>query len=100
MVVNEIGDAAWPPAGGVIVCGMLIATPVGALPTQEVEKVTGPLKLPREFTTTLVPPERPGMAETVSADGCNEKSGVGRAAGVTGAKTAIVPEIITGISVE
>jgi len=56
--------------------------PVGALPTQEVEKVTGALKLPREFTTTLVPPLRPGIVNTVSADGCSEKS-----------------EIVTGISV-
>ena len=66
--MNEIGEAAWPPAGGVTVCGMLIAMPVGALPSQEVEKVTGALKLPREFTTTLVPPPSPGIVETVSVE--------------------------------
>jgi hypothetical protein len=100
VVVNEIGEAAWPPAGGATVCGMLTAIPVGALPTQEVENVTGALKLPREFTTTLVPPLRPGMVETVSVDGCSEKSVIGAAVGVTGARTAIEPEIMTGISVE
>lgn len=100
MVVNEIGEAAWPPAGGVTVCGRLIAMPVGALPTHEVEKVTGALKLPSEFTTTLVPPLSPGSVETVSEDGLIEKSGMGAAVGVTGASTAIVPEIMTGISVE
>jgi len=74
--------------------------PVGALPTQDVEKVTGALKLPREFTTTLVPPLSPGIVDTVSEDGCNAKSGMGAAVGVTGASTAIEPEMTTGISVE
>jgi len=74
--------------------------PVGALPTQDVENVTGALKLPTEFTTTLVPPLRPGIVDTVSVDGCTEKSGMGAAVGVTGARTAIEPEITTGISVE
>ena len=50
---------------------------VGALPTQEVEKVTGPLKLPSEFTTTLVPPLSPGIIDIVSVDGCSEKSFMG-----------------------
>ena len=100
VVANEIGDAACPSAGGVTVCGMLTAMPVGALPTQEVEKVTGALKLPIEFTTTLVPPVRPGMVETASVDGWSAKSGIGTAVGVTGASTAKVPEIVTGISVE
>jgi len=69
------------------------------LPTQEVEKVTGALKLPREFTTTLASPLMPGIVDTVSVDGCSEKSGMGTAVGVTGARTAIEPETITGISV-
>ena len=74
--------------------------PVGALPTQEAENVTGALKLPREFTTTLVPPLSPGSIDTVSVDGYSEKPGVGAAVGVTGASTAMVSEIMTGISVE
>jgi hypothetical protein len=100
VVVNEIGEVAWPPESGVTVCGRLIATPVGALPTQETEKATGALKLPREFTTTLVPTLSPGSVETLYVDGCSEKSGVGAATGVTGASTPTVPEIMTGISVE
>jgi hypothetical protein len=100
VVVNEIGEAAWPPESGVTVCGRLIATPVGAFPTQETEKVTGALKLPREFTTTLVPTLSPGSVETVYVDGCREKFGLGAATEATGVSTAIVPEIMTGTSVE
>jgi hypothetical protein len=58
------------------------------------------LKLPREFTTTLVPPLRPGIVDTVSVDGRTEKSWMGAAVGVTGAKTVGVLAIMTGISVE
>ena len=70
------------------------------MPTQEVEKVTGALKLPKESTTTLVPPLSPGIADTVSVDGRREKSVIGVPSGLTGARTAIEPEIMTGISVE
>jgi hypothetical protein len=100
VVVNDIGDAAWPPAGGVTVCGRLIAMPVGALPNHEAANVTGALKLPREFTTTLVPALSPGIVDTVAADVRCVKSGMETIVGVTEAGTAIVPEIMTGISVE
>jgi len=50
---------------------------VGALPTQDVEKVTGSLKLPREFTATLVPPLSPGIILSVSVEGVSEKSFMG-----------------------
>jgi len=100
VVVNSIGELASPPAGGVTVCGTLTLMPVGALPTQDTENVTGELKPPREFTTIEVPPLRPGMVETVSEDGATEKSGIIAGAGATGARTVNVPEIVTGISVE
>jgi len=82
------------------VCGRLMAMPVGAFPTQEVEKVTGALNPPREFTKTLVPALSPGIVETVSEVGVTEKSGITAGAGATGARTASVPETMTGISVE
>jgi hypothetical protein len=52
--VNPIGELAAPLAGGVTDCGMDTLMPVGALPIQEVEKVTGELNPPNEFTSTLV----------------------------------------------
>jgi len=100
VVVNEIGELASPPTGGVTVCGMLTLMPLGALPTHETEKVTGPLNPPTESTTTLVPPLRPGIVDTVLADGRIENSWMGAAEGVTGARTAGMLPIITGISVE
>jgi len=100
LVVNSIGELASPPAGGVTVCGTLTLMPVGALPTQETEKVTGELNPLSELTTTLVPALRPGMVETVSEDGVTEKSGNIAGAGARGARTVSVPEIVTGISVE
>jgi len=100
VVVNSIGELASPPLGGVTDCGRLIATPVGALPTHEAEKVTGELNPPSELTTTLVPALRLGMVETESEDGVTEKSGIIAGAGATGARTVSVPEIVTGISVE
>ena len=79
----------------------MMAMPVGAFPTQEVEKVTGALNPPREFTTTPVPVLSPGIVETVSEVGVTEKPpGIIAGAGATGARTASVPEIMTGISVE
>lgn len=101
VVMNWIGELASPPAGGVTDCGRLTAIPVGAFPTQETEKTTGELNPPSEFTTTLVPPLSPGITDTVSVDGLIEKSGTYTpAGGVTGARTAGVPAIITGIWVE
>ena len=77
-----------------------MATPVGALPTQEAEKVTGELNPRSELTTTVVPALSPRMVETVSEVGVTEKSGIISGAGATGARTANVPEIMTVISVE
>jgi hypothetical protein len=59
VVLNPTVELAAPAGGGVTVCGMLMLIPVGALPTQEVEKVTGELKPPIEFTITLVDVLRP-----------------------------------------
>jgi hypothetical protein len=53
-----------------------------------------------ELTTTEVPPLSPGIVDTVSEVVVSEKSGIMAGAGVTGARTASVPEIMTGISVE
>ena len=69
--------------------------PVGALPTHEVEKVTGELKPPSEFTSTVVDVLSPWITATVPEDGLIAKSGMD-----TGAKTAGVPLIVTKISVE
>jgi hypothetical protein len=95
VVVNPMGELASPPAGGVTDCGRLTAMPVGALPTQETENVTGELKPPREFTVTEVPPLSPGIVDTVSEDGLTEKSET-----TTGARTDGVPAIVTWIWVE
>ena len=99
MVLNWIGELAWPPAGGVTDCGSVTPMPVGVLPTQETENVTGELKLPFELTRTLVPALIPGIVETVSVAGFIAKS-PGRyrgAAGATGAKTVGAPPIATDI---
>jgi len=102
VVVKLMGELASPPAGGVTVCGSVTAIPVGAFPTHEAEKITGELKLPREFTVTEVPPLSPGIVETVSEVGVTEKSGMnaGVAALITGARTVGWPAIATSISVE
>jgi hypothetical protein len=76
---------------------MLTAMPVGALPTQDVEKLTGELKPPYEFTIMLVPTLSPGIVETVSEDELITKSG---ALAVTGARTDGVPAIVVEIRVE
>lgn len=96
MVVNWIGELASPPAGGVTVCSRLTLTPVGAVPTQETEKMTGALNSPLEFTVTDVPASKPGIVETVSEVGATEKSGKSCGA-VTGARTASVSDTSTGI---
>ncbi len=70
--------------------------PVGAFPTQDVEKATGELNPPTELTITFVEALRPGMTETVAELGAMLKSG---AAAATGAKTEGVPAIATLISV-
>ena len=95
VVVNEIGEVASPSGGGVTDCGTLILTPVGAAPTHEVEKVTGELNPPIEFTIMDVPPLRPSMTDTVPEDGLIEKSWA-----VTGARIAGVPVMATVTSVE
>jgi len=59
VVVKPTDEVAKPLAGGVTVCGRVILMPVGALPTQEAEKVTGELKPPTELTTTSVDPLKP-----------------------------------------
>lgn len=59
VVVNPTTELATPPGGGVTDCGMVTLMPVGASPTHEVENVTGELKPPREFTSTLVDVLRP-----------------------------------------
>jgi len=101
VVVKLMGELASPPAGGVTVCGSVTAIPVGSFPTQEAEKITGELKLPREFTVTELPPFSPGIVETVSEVGATEKSGMYTGAnGVTGARTVGWPAIATSISVE
>jgi hypothetical protein len=74
---------------------MATLTPVGALPSQDVENVTGELKLPRELTTTLVDELRPGVTERVFEVGVISKSGM-----LTGARTAGVPPMLTAIWVE
>ena len=91
-----MGELPSPPSGGVTVCGMVTATPVGAFPTQEVEKVTGELNPPTELTMMFVDALRPGITETVEVLGATLKSG---AAAATGAKTDGVPAITTLISV-
>jgi hypothetical protein len=69
--------------------------PVGALPTHEVEKATGELKPPSEFTSTVVPALKPSSTDTVPEEGVIEKSG-----GPTGARTDGVPAIVTESCVE
>jgi len=100
--VKPIGELASPPTGGVTVGGRVIPMPVGAFPTQEAEKVTGALNPLTEFTVTALALFRPGVVETVSDVGLIVKSppltGTGTA-GVTGARTANVPAIATGIAV-
>jgi hypothetical protein len=59
VVVKPIGELASPSAGGATEGGRLIATPVGALPTQAVEKVMGELNPSIEATRMLAPPLRP-----------------------------------------
>ena len=102
VVVKPIGELASPPIGGVTVGGSVIPMPVGAFPTQEAEKVTGALNPLTEFTVTAVALFRPGVVETVSDVGAIVKSppytGAGTA-GVTGARIANVPAIVTGIVV-
>lgn len=100
VVVNSIGELASLPAGGVTVCGTMTPMPVGALPTQETENVTGELNPPSELTTTEVPPLSPRIVDTVSEVGVTEKSGIVAGAGVTGARTDGVASIVTTISVE
>jgi len=95
VVVNSIGELAAPLGGGVTVWGTATLMPVGALPTHEVEKLTGELKLPKELITTLVDELRPGVTETVPEVGAISKSGT-----LTGARTAGVPLIATAIWVE
>ena len=99
VVVKPTGELASPPAGGVTVCGRVTAIPVGAFPTHEVEKITGELKLPNEFTVTEVSPLSPEIVETVSELGVTEKSGMdaGAAGLITGARTVGVPSIVTMI---
>jgi len=71
------------------------------VPTHEVEKITGALNPPSEFTTTLVPPLSPGIVDTVDVSGRIEKSeGRIATAGATGANTVRVLPRMTGISVE
>jgi len=93
VVVNEMGELASPPVGGVTVSGTKTAMPVGALPTQDTANDTGALNSPSEFTMILVPLDNPGVVETVSAEGVIEKSSL----------FSIVPgvfPIMTGIWVE
>jgi hypothetical protein len=59
VVVNPRVELAVPPGGGVTACGIVMPMPVGALPTHEVEKVTGELNPPTEFTSTVVDVLRP-----------------------------------------
>lgn len=59
VVMKPTDELPTPPGGGVTVCGSVMLMPVGALPTQEAEKVTGELKPPTELTTTSVDPLRP-----------------------------------------
>ena len=99
VVVNPSGELASPPAGGVTDCGRLTPMPVGALPTQEAEKVMGELNPPREFTTTEVPPLSPEIVDTVSEDELTVKSGMADGA-TTGARTDGVPAIETKTWVE
>lgn len=94
VVVNPIGELASPPARGVTDGGMSTATPTGALPTQEVEKVTGESNPPSELTITLVPPLSPEIVDTVSDDELTTKSGTTM---VTGARTDGVPAIVVEI---
>ena len=100
VVVKPIGELASPPAGGVTVGGSVIPMPVGAFPTHDAEKATGALNPLTEFTVTAVALFSPGVVETVSDVGAIEKSPpfIGTA-GVTGARTANVPAIATGIVV-
>jgi hypothetical protein len=59
VVVNPTEELPTPPGGGVTVCGRLMLTPVGALPTQDAENMTGELKPPTELTTTSVDTLKP-----------------------------------------
>jgi len=72
--------------------------PVGTFPTQDTAKETDALKPPSEFTIKLVPPLDPGIVETVSAVGVIAKSPT--LIVVTGARTAGMLTILTGILVE
>ena len=99
--MNAIGELVSPQAGGVTDCGKVMTMPLGALPTQATEKVTGELNPPREFTTRLVPTLDPGLADTVSVTELIEKSEVTTAGtGFTGARTGGVLAIMTEIWVE
>jgi hypothetical protein len=85
------------PAGGVTGWGKVRLTPIGALPTQAAEKVTGELKPPTEFTMTFVDVPSPCAVEIVDEDGASVKSG---AAAATGTSTIGVPAIATATWVE
>jgi hypothetical protein len=95
VVVNPRVELAVPPGGGVTVCGTVMLIPVGALPTQDVENVTGELKSPSEFTSTVVEVLNPCITETDAEEEATAKSGI-----ETGAKTAGVPDTVTPMSVE
>ena len=65
------------------------------------EKVTGELNSPVEFTRIVVPPLSPWITDTVPEDGVIVKSGGTIIAGaVTGARTDGVPAIVTAMSAE
>ena len=72
-------------------------TPVGTLPTQDVEKVIGELNPPTEFTIRSEEVLRPCVVEIVDEEGFMVKSGA--AATVTGTRTVGVPmiETVTGV---
>ena len=97
VVVKPTDELPTPPAGGVKVCRRVMLMPVGTLPTQEAEKVTGELNPPTELTTTSVDPLKPWMTETATELGAIVKSG---ATAATGASTDGVAATMTLISVE
>jgi len=68
-------------------------TPVGELPTHEVEKVTGELKLPTDSTTMSVEALNPWVAVIDDDEGLTAKSGA--AATVTGTRMAGTPGMLT-----
>jgi hypothetical protein len=59
VVAKPTDELPSPPGSGVTGCGIVIPTPVGALPTQEAENVTGELKPPTELTIKSVDPLKP-----------------------------------------